>query len=177
MTRDQLFDLMRPIIMTVTGVPECIQADPNAPAPIGPYASVRTKQSINQRGQANNYQRLVPNGPWTDIEKDARAQVVAQCSINFYRGDALDYAERLHQANRRPDVQRDLFLGGVGWRNTSAVNNLTALQSENFEQRAHIDIYLMYEVSDPVVINEIASVQVLVRDDEDNLLADVTVNN
>lgn len=177
MTRDQLFDLIQPIILTVTGVPECIQADQNLPAPSGDYASVRTKQSINQRGQANNYQRLIPNGPWTDIEKDARSQVVVQCSVNFYRGNALDYAERLHQANRRPDVQRDLFLGGVGWRNTSAVSNLTTLQSKNFEQRAHIDIFLMYETSDPVVINEIASVQVLVRDDEDRLLADETVNN
>ncbi len=53
MTSLELFKLLRPIILTVTGVPECIMADPNAQAPTGPYASVRVRQAIHERGQAN----------------------------------------------------------------------------------------------------------------------------
>lgn len=170
MTSEELFDIIRPVILTVTGVPECIMADPNAPAPDGAYASVRTQQGLSQRGQANNYQRLIPNGPWTDVEKDARAQVIAQCSVNFYRGDALRFASKLFQANKRPDIQAHLFNNSVGWNRTSAVNNLTALQSDNYEQRAQIDIFLMYEESDPVVINEIASVGLTVLDDDNTVL-------
>lgn len=170
MTSEQLFDIIRPIILTVTGVPECIMADPNAPAPSGPYAAVRTQQSLAQRGQVNNYQRLIPNGPYTDIEKDARAQVIAQCNVNFYRGEAQYLASKLFQANKRPDVQALLFNNKVGWNRTSAGNNLTALQSNNYEQRAQIDIFLMYEESDPVVINEIASVGLTVLDDDNTVL-------
>lgn len=176
MTSEEIFDVLRPLILTVTGIPECIFADPNAPAPQGAYCSVRAQQSITQRGQANNYKRNVPNGQYIDVEKDARAQIVAQCAVEFYRGDAMSFAQKLLQMNRRPDVQAALFKAGVGWRNTGVINNLTALQSGNFEQRAYIDIFLMYETSDPVVINQIASTQVIVEDEKANELANITVD-
>ena len=38
--------------MDVTKVPECILADETAPAPSGPYATIRPKQAITEHGQA-----------------------------------------------------------------------------------------------------------------------------
>lgn len=152
MNNIQLFDIIRPIILSVTGVPECILADPNAPAPTGEYAAVRPKQSITERGQANI---IRTNGTGNELDVDVRAQIIAECSVNFYRGNAVDYAERLKQCNKRPDISEALFRAKLGWNRTSAVNNLTTLQSNNQEQRAQISIFLMYETTDEVTINSI----------------------
>lgn len=180
MTREQLFDILRPIIMTVTGVPECILADPNAPSPQGEYASVEPLLSIRQRGQANIIRTdtapvTSPIGPVNNSNVDVRAQVIANCSINFYRGDARYRASRLLQANKRPDISVILFQNKIGWNGAEPINDLTALQSNQREQRAQITIRLMYEIIDPVIINAIYSAQLIVENEKGDELLNVTV--
>lgn len=180
MTREQLFDILRPIIISVTGVPECILADPNAPSPSGEYASVEPLLSIRQRGQANIIRTdtaLVPSpiGPVNDSNVDVRAQVIANCSINFYRGDARYRASRLLQANKRPDISVILFQNKIGWNGAEPINDLTALQSNQHEQRAEITIRLMYEIIDPVIINAIYSAQIIVENEKGDELLNVVV--
>lgn len=152
MTNEELFDVLRPIILTVTGVPECILANPNAPAPTGDYAAVQPQQFISERGQAHIVRTAKP-GALMDVE--VRAKIACTAWVNFYRGDTRSYAQRLKQCNKRPDISAQLFKANVGWVGTSEVNNLTALQSENFESRAQIAINLWYETSDPIEINTI----------------------
>ena len=172
MTNSEIFAVLRPIIMRVTGVPECILADPNAPAPNGAYCSVRPRQGIRERGQANVYNRNVPGN---FVRTEVRAQIIATCDINFYRGNAQEYAEKLMQCNKRPDVSMDLFKAKLGWGGTDAINNLTALQSANYEQRAQITVRLMYETSDIVDINNILSASVAVSDENANILQTVVI--
>lgn len=167
MTNNELFQILRPHIMTVTGVPQCILADPNAPAPNGEYASVRPRQSISERGQANIY---TSNRPNDTVRTDVRAQIVASCEINFYRGQAMERAELLKQCHKRPDVAWDLFKHRIGWGGTEAVSNLTALQASNFEQRAQIIIKLWYESSSIVDINNILSASISVEDEKQRVL-------
>ena len=173
MNREQLFDAIRPIIMSVTGVPECILADPDAPAPQGLYASVQPKQTINQRGQANIKRTNVPFA--NSVNVDVRAQIIVNCSVNFYRNGAHDAASRILQANKRPDVSEALYRAGLGWNRAGPVNNLSALQSSNIEERAQVSIFLMYETTDPVVINSIESLQVIVQNESGATLEDFTV--
>lgn len=167
MTNNELFQILRPHIMNVTGVPQCILADPNAPAPNGEYASVRPRQSISERGQANIY---TSNRPNDTVRTDVRAQIVASCEVNFYRGQAMERAELLKQCHKRPDVAWDLFKHKIGWGGTEAVNNLTALQASNFEQRAQIIIKLWYESSSIVDINNILSASISVEDEKQRVL-------
>jgi hypothetical protein len=152
MTNDQLFTILRPIILSVTGVPECILSNPNAPSPTGEYAAVQPQQTIAERGQATIVRTAKP-GALMDVE--VRAKIACTAWVNFYRGDARTRAARLKQCNKRPDISAALFAANLGWVGTSAVNNLTALQSERFESRAQIAINLWYETSDPVEINTI----------------------
>jgi hypothetical protein len=91
---------------------------------------------------------------------------MCSASVNFYRGEALMYAERLKQANKRPDVSMMLFKAEIGWNSTDAINNLTSLQSANFEQRAQITIRLMYETSSLPVVNNILSVEVALQNEK-----------
>ena len=167
MTNSEIFQILRPHIMTVTGVPECILADPNAPAPVGEYASVRPRQSVTERGQANIYTSAQPGNL---VRTDVRAQIIASCQVNFYRGRALERAEMLKECHKRPDVAWDLFKHKIGWGGTEAVNNLTELQASNFEQRAEITIRLMYETHNIVDINNILSASVSVQNESGQVL-------
>lgn len=173
MTNSELFQILRPHIMTVTGVPECILADPNGPSPDGEYASVRPRQGIRERGQANIY---TSDRPGNLVRTEVRAQIIADCEINFYRGNALQRAESLKECHKRPDVAWDLFKHKIGWGGTEAVNNLTALQASNFEQRAQIIIHLMYETSSIVDINNILSASATVQNENGQTLQSVAVN-
>ena len=155
MTNNEIFAALRPHILNVTGVSECILADPNGPSPNGPYASVRPRQSIRERGQANI---IMTDGANDTIVYEIRAQIVAPCEINFFRGEAMRYAEMLKECHKRPDVCWPLWQKGIGWGGTEPVNNLTALQASNFEQRAQIVVKLLYEAVNTVTVNNILHV-------------------
>jgi hypothetical protein len=176
MTNQELFAKLRPIVMLATGVPECLLADQigpgSMPAPQGAYATITPRQSVSERGQANIVSR---NRPGELVEVDVRAQIMCSASVNFYRGEALMYAERLKQANKRPDVSMMLFKAKIGWNSTDAVNNLTSLQSANFEQRAQITIRLMYETSSLPVINNILSATVALENEKAQVIQTFTV--
>jgi len=163
MTRDELFDVLRPIILSVTGVPECILADPNAPAPDGEYASIEPHYSVRQLGQPN-VTDVFDEGALV-IAETVRRQLLAECSVDFYRGsDTRLRASRLINCNRRTSVSTALRAAGVGWHDTGRVNNLTALQSNQMEQRSQISIFIKYvELDTPENINsiEVGSVDVV----------------
>lgn len=167
MTNEQLFAILRPIVMYVTGVPQCILADQNGSSPSGEYATIRPRQSIVERGQASIYNKDVPGDT---VESDVRAQVIATASVQFFRGRAQERAELLKQCNKRPDVSVDLFQAGVGWGGTDAVNNLTALQSANWEQRAQINIRLMYEVHNIAQVNNILSASLIFENEDGEVI-------
>lgn len=172
MTNNEIFAILRPIIVTVTGVPQCILADQNEDSPEGPYASVRPRQGITERGQANIY---TSNRPGDLTRTEVRSQIVCKCDINFYRGDALQYAELLKECHKRPDVAWTLLKKKIGWGGTEAVNNLTALQASNFEQRAQITIRLLYETSQTVDFNNILSGSVVAENEKGETLQTINV--
>lgn len=166
MTNNEIFAALRPHILNVTGVSECILADPNGPSPDGPYASVRPRQSIRERGQANI---IMTDGANDNIVYEIRAQIVASCEINFFRGEAMQYAEMLKECHKRPDVCWPLWKAGIGWGGTEPVNNLTALQASNFEQRAQIIVKLLYEAVNTVTVNNILHVPFTIGEGMDQI--------
>jgi hypothetical protein len=104
------------------------------------------------------------------------SQIIADVTINFYRGDANDYAAQLFQANKRPDIQELLFRAKVGWNGASPINNLTALQSENWETRAQIVIRLTYEQLQTVTTNAIYQIPVQIEEfDSGDVIIDTLI--
>lgn len=176
MTNQEFFAKLRPIVMLATGVPECILADQPGPgsmqAPEGAYATITPRQYVGERGQANVTSRDIPGDL---VEFEVRAQIMCSCSVNFYRGEALMYAERLKQANKRPDISIMLFKAKIGWNSADGVNNLTSLQSANFEQRSQITLRLMYEAISLSEINNILSVEVALENEKAQVLQTFTV--
>lgn len=167
MTNEELFAKLRPIVLAATGVPECILANQGPvagnKAPSGPYASIFPRQTVMERGQANVTQR---DKIGDLVETEVRAQVMAACSVNFFRGNAHGYAELLKQCNKHPSISIALFKSGLGWNGADSVNDLTALQSANWESRAQITIRVMYEVTSVTDINNILSASVIIENEK-----------
>lgn len=136
-----IFSAIREVILTVSGVDEVIEANPNAHSPKGTYATVMIAQSARPTSMGTVSQKIINDG--RDMTVTNKYPVVWECTVNFYRGDAFGNASKLLRMQYLP-VIADYFLErGIGLVDCSNLNNLTALQSSNFEQRAVITISLV----------------------------------
>lgn len=184
MIDSDLYTLVHTIITTVTGLDggHVIPADDNEQSPSGAYASIKIGASRGQRGQANivtSNTALVssPIGDVRDVDHDIRPQLTVDVAINFYRGSAIENATKLFQANKRPDISAILYAAKVGWRNAGAINDLTALQSKEREERSQITLTLMYEGSQTVTTNAIYQVTIAVENENGDTLQNESVDS
>ena len=184
MTDDDLYDLVHSIVTAVTGLANdhVIPADDNEESPDNSYASIKIGSSRGQRGQANiskSNTALVasPIGQVRDVNHDIKAQITVDVSINFYRGNALENAVNMFQANKLPNISALLFAANVGWRNANPINDLTALQSREQEERSQITITLMYEQIQSVITNAIYQVEIIAENENGDTLQTETVSS
>ncbi len=176
MNRLELFNILRPIVESVTGVTTVILANQvrsdgtGIPSPSGEYITIEPKQSVSQRGQANIYRANSSTAQSLDV--DVRAQIIVEADINVYRGvDAISRVESLIECNKRPDVSNALRSNSVGWQRVSTPNNLTRMQSGNPEQRAQCYIYLYYETTSQATINSIESASWEIQNEDARIVA------
>lgn len=173
MTNEELFQKIRPIILAATGVPQVILADyKGTHSPTGAYAAVFPRQTVSERGQAN-VTRM--NAPDNKVRTEVSAQIIANCSVNFFRGEAHMYAELLKQCNKHPTISMMLMKAKLGWNGTDSVNDLTSLQAANWEPRAQINIRFMYSTKSYSEINNILSASVVVEDEQGRVLSNIYV--
>ncbi len=170
-----LFALMRDIVLAVTGVPSCILANQNKPSPNGEYCAIHIDGPKRQRGQANIIDKNTdaqpsPIGNVFNVNTEVRAQVNADITLNFYRGDANLYATSMYQANKLPSISAMLYAANVGWQGSNAVNDLTALQSNQQEPRAQLVIRVMYEQVVDEVVNSIYGVLTEVQNEDGDII-------
>lgn len=155
MNDKELFEILRPHVLRVSGSSNVILAAQNQNAPKGPYGSIQVRYSSTERGQANIYYKDAPSDK---VEVDIRPQRVVTCVVEFYRDNAKKFAERLQQMGKREDVVWPLFKAGISIRNVGPINDLTALQSSNYEERARVEIILWMEGSSKYDVNNILGV-------------------
>lgn len=178
MTNNELYLIIKPIVKTITGLTAVILADQNESAPLGEYCAIRPKHSIPQRGQANIIKSSTVG---TDsVTWDVRPQMACEVLLEFFRGEAVSYAEMIPQANKRPDISLALLQASpqqIGWQRTSNPINLTALQSDNWEQRAQISIYVLYQLigPTPTPINSIERASAVVEDFDSGAIQSISI--
>ncbi len=173
MNEVDIFNVLRPIVLSMTTVPTAILGNPNEPAPSGPYASILPSLTIVERGQAIIYNE---NDGINNINRTVKAQQIAECSINFYRDNAHYNAGQMMQANKVHSVWLQLYENKLGWIRTGPVNNLNFLQSNNWEPRAQISIFLAVEAT--IIkenINTIEQLQVIIENEDGNIIADTNI--
>lgn len=158
------------IVEAAVGVPAHI-AYPNVGAPEGPYCEVGFPVEEGF-GQAIK-QRRITQQDFTDI---TRTQKVVQISLNFYRDGALAAAGGLREANKRDHIHAILWQNKLGWYRLGPVNNLSALQNANQEERAQVGLYLACEdVVEDTVLRALG-VKFTTKDEDGHVLAEGEVN-
>src|SRR5690606_4842441 len=173
MTNMELYMLLRPAVMTASGVPMVIPAADNAPAPTGPYASIHVRTDIRERGMAFKDRRLLPDNE--TFEHTVRSQQEVTCTVEFYRDGAKEYAANMLQMDKRDDIVWTLHKAGLNIMRTGPVLDLTALQSNQYEERARVDIYLRMQVARKYEINRIMEVTGVVSNEDGDELQSATV--
>lgn len=173
MTNMELYMLLRPAVMTASGVPMVIPAADNSPAPTGPYASIHVRTDIRERGMAFKDRRLLPDNE--TFEHTVRSQQEVTCTVEFYRDGAKEYAANMLQMDKRDDIVWTLYKAGINIMSTGPVLDLTALQSNQYEERARVDIYLRMQVARKYEVNRIMEVTGVAQNEGGTDIQTVTV--
>lgn len=173
MTNIEIYKLLASAIKTASGIKTVIPAADNEPAPKGSYASIHVRTNVNERGMAFKDKKLLADDE--TFEHTIRSQQEVTCTVEFYRGGAKEYAANMLQMDKRDDIYWDLFKAGLNIMHTGPVLDLTALQSNNYEERARVDIYLRMEVNRKYQINRIMEVTGTVHDEDGADIQSTTV--
>ncbi|MGS1116020.1 phage neck terminator protein [Castellaniella sp. UC4442_H9] len=173
MTNTDLYKLLRPAVATASGVPMIIMAAQNAPAPVGSYASIHVRTDVAERGMAFKRKTLLSDNQ--TFEHTIRSQQEVTCVVEFYRAGAKEYAANLLQMDKRDDIVWDLFKVGLNIMRTGPVLDLTALQSDQYEERARVDLYLRMEVASTYDINRIMKASAIVQNEGGTDIQSATV--
>lgn len=173
MTNMELYRLLHPAVMLASGVPYIIPAGDNHDAPTGPYASIHIRTDIRERGMAFKDRRLLPDNE--TFEHTVRSQQEVTCTVEFYRDGAKEYAANMLQMDKRDDIVWTLYKAGINIMSTGPVLDLTALQSNQYEERARVDIYLRMQVARKYNINRILEVTGVVQNEGGTDIQTVTV--
>ena len=173
MNSTYIYKLLRPAVLTASGVSKVIMAAQNSLTPSGSYASIHVRTDIRERGMAFKDRRLLPDNE--TFEHTIRSQQEVTCTVEFYRAGAKEYAANLLQLDKRDDIYWDLYRYGLNIMSTDPVLDLTALQADNYEERARVDIYLRMQMSRKYNVNRILEVAGAVSNEAGDELQSVTV--
>jgi len=173
MTNLDLYKLLYPAVKLASGVPTIIPGADNQDAPSGSYASIHVRTDIRERGMAFKDRRLLPDNE--TFEHTVRSQQEVTCTVEFYRDGAKEYAANMLQMDKRDDIVWTLYKAGLNIMRTGPVLDLTALQSNQYEERARVDIYLRMQVARKYEINRIMEATAAVSNEDGDELQSVTV--
>lgn len=145
----EIFEAIKKVVERLTGV-QAFSANQNDISPRGAYATILVMQSAVATSRGTVKQKIINDG--NDAVVTARYPVTWTVTINFWRGKAIENATRLMNIFYLPATSDELLASGVGLVNCSNVQNLTALQSKSFEERAVITLTLttFEEISEQV---------------------------
>jgi len=174
MEKMAVFKALREIVMFVTRVPQCVIADTPIEAPKGAYATIRVMDGVRPTAKGGTLNVANPDGTMTVYQV---IPTIFECSVNFYRGEALSYAAALANCSRLPTVHGILYRSELGWVESDPVQNLTAIQMNRSEQRAQVTVRLVGEIILDDSVGTIEHVGMAVTDENRNELHAAAVDS
>ncbi len=175
MTNYDIYTVMRQIVMKVTGLKQVYLADQAVQAPSGTYATIRVAQGV-QPMALGTVRRTYDKEKQT-VTETVSCPVRYDIPVNFYRAGAMDYAPMLINCSRLSGVHALLLSKRLGWAGSDPVQNLTALQSSEQEERAVIVVHLVGEKKVSEIVNTIEAARIIVEDEKTNVLQDSDVDS
>ena len=180
MTNDDLFAVVRKMVMLVTGLDDVIIRDPNIGSPTGEYCAVEVAGPARIFAKPGSRMYKVgpvasPIGNVYDVGQEVKTHVIRDVALNFYRGTANDHAIKILGAPRRMDVHELLLRNSLGWVSTGPVNDLTALQSGSYEQRAEVTMVIASLETQSVQSNAIYQSSLSVQNEDGTEMTTETI--
>ena len=137
-TRDKM-DVLHGIIAELLGRPgkQVVWVNQNMPRIKRPFA---TLQFYGIHGEAS--EELRPSGPG---KYDVRVPTSATLAVQYFGPDALEHLETLARGFERPTIADRCFAAAVVVYDTNNITDLSALlESQTWDERANIDLYIRY---------------------------------
>lgn len=137
-TRDKM-DFLHGIIAELLGLPgkQVVWVNQNIPRIKCPFA---TLQFYGIHGEAS--EELRPSGPG---KYDVRVPTSATLAVQYFGPDALEHLETLARGFERPTIADRCFAAAVVVYDTNNITDLSALlESQTWDERANIDLYIRY---------------------------------
>lgn len=175
MTNYDIYTVMRQIVMKVTGLKQVYLADQAVQAPSGTYATIRVAQGV-QPMALGSVRRAYDKEKQT-VTETVSCPVRYDIPVNFYRAGAMDYAPMLINCSRLSGVHALLLSKRLGWAGSDPVQNLTALQSSEQEERAVIVVHLVGEKKVSETVNTIEAARIIVENEKTNVLQESDVDS
>lgn len=139
MTTREKMDFLHGIIAELLGLPgkSVVWAHQNMPRIKRPFA---TLQLYGVHGEAS--EELRPTAPG---HYDVRVPTSATLSVQYFGPDALEHLETLARGFERPTITDRCFTAAVVVYDTNNITDLSALlESQAWDERANIDLYIRY---------------------------------
>lgn len=139
MTTREKMDFLHGIIAELLGLPgkSVVWAHQNMPRIKRPFA---TLQFYGIHGEAS--EELRPSGPG---KYDVRVPTSATLAVQYFGPDALEHLETLAHGFERPTIADRCFAAAVVVYDTNNITDLSALlESQTWDERANIDLYIRY---------------------------------
>lgn len=136
-TKADIYALLFNWIKAQTGL-TVIKANQKGPRPARPYASLNFLNPSTPLGDTQQWQI---NG---DKTVAAEAMYKAVASINIFGENAVDTLAQLRNSLDQPDVVELFAAANVTHLDDGPINDLTALQETQYEERGQFDLTIAY---------------------------------
>ena len=132
-----------------------IVGTPGAYRPPGEYAVVDMISSASPWGAAVN--TVVAGSAFSE---NVERLIEGVISVNFYRGDAHDVANKFVTISSSENARRLFYNASIGVTRVSDIRNLDTIVRGEVERRAQIDIYVNYKTTSSSDAGVIDSVEI-----------------
>lgn len=161
MNKTDIYIFIQEVVKELTNLDIVIMADPNAPSPTSTYCSVYISNTADKIAAP-----IIDNKYIVDdeqIELSYLQLIRNEVVLNFYGKDSLDNASKLYNSLyteyvKLKSYQKNIYINSIG-----SIINLTALQSNNFEERAKMSIFVEYMVGMKEIVNSIEKFEINVK--------------
>jgi len=156
---------IRDLVVEANPAVLAIRAQQNAPIPnASPFATVQ----LALRPPGGWAERIQANNPVEDIDETICQRVLLRASVNYFRNDgtysggmtlsAMDAAVDFSLYLQGSKAWETMDAAGIGLNNVSEVRNLTAIENDEWEERAQLDVDFNVVATRTDLIYEIKSV-------------------
>lgn len=151
--RLELNRAVRALVAMATGIPAEFVSPQDQSLDIPAAPQVWATVKVTPFGSVGQDEVKYANATSEQVTEKVEGQRLCVASINIYRTGALDYADKLKSRVRLSNAVAHMQANNIGFIGFGPVNDLTAVEDEEWEERAQVDLQFYTSVSEDVLLD------------------------